>query len=210
MVCWVILVLFACVRVDGPPAHAQPLRGVVVNPAGTPLSGADVWLASGMPPQGEQPSIGGLLWMKGRGVSLAELQTTLAQTRTNDGGEFRLEIPTEVVQSQEPMPVALWAYAAPGRVAVKRLAWAIPPPQEPIRLVIEKSVAASFRLLGPDGAPLAGARVVPIALAHATLPRELAEKVGSVAGADGEVVLPAFAPVSFAGPASIRRSTVRR
>ena len=77
---------------------------------------------------------------------------------------------------------------------MKRLAWTIPVPEEPIRLVIETPGQAGFRLLGPDGAPLAGARVVPIALANAAVPRELAANVGSVAGADGAVVLQAFAP----------------
>ena len=192
--CWVRFVLIACAQIAGPSSGEPALRGVVVDSAGKPISGADVWLATGLSPTGEQPSIGGVLWMAGRGPSLAELQSTLARTRTTEGGEFRLELPAEIVGSQEPLSVAVWAIAAPGRVAVKRLAWAIPAPEEPIRLVIEKPGHAGFRLLGPDGTPLAGARVVPAAFAHVALPRELAEKVAVVAGDDGEVVLPAFGP----------------
>ncbi len=191
---WAIFALLGLAQVSGPSPHAEPLRGVVVDSAGKPLSGADVWLASGMPPTGEQPSIGGVLWMGGRRASLADLQSTLAHTRTSEGGEFRLELPAAVVQSQEPLPVAVWAHMAPGRIAVKHLAWAIPAPEQPIRLVIETPGQAGFRLLGPDGAPLAGARVLPTAFAHAVVPRELAEKVAAVAGDDGAVVLSAFAP----------------
>ena len=115
MVRWV-LILFACVQVDVPAAHSQGLRGVVVDSGGKPLSGVDVWLGSGLPPQGERPSIGGMLWMAGGSASLAELQATLGHTKTKDDGEFRLELPAEIVQSQEPMAVAVWAH-------VRRAAW---------------------------------------------------------------------------------------
>ncbi len=191
---WAAFVVFVLAQVSAPSPHAEPLRGVVVDSEGKPLGGVDVWLSSGLPPTGERPSIGGILWMTGRAPTLAELQTTLAHSQTNDGGEFGLELPAEVVTSQEPLPVAIWAHAVGGRVATKRLPSAIPAPPRPIRLVIEKPGATGFRLLGADGAALAGARVVASALAHTAIPRELGEKVASVSGGDGVVVLPAFAP----------------
>ena len=127
-------------------------------------------------------------------AAVGESTNALAHTRSDEVGRFRIELPAEIVRSQEPLPVALWAYAAGNRVASRRLPWAIPAPGEPIRLVIDKPAAAGFRLLGPDGAPEGGARVVAIAVDHMLLPRELAETVASVAGPDGAVVITAFGP----------------
>ena len=44
------------------PLHAEPLDGVVVDSAGKPIAGVDVWLSSGLRPSGERPLIGGVLW----------------------------------------------------------------------------------------------------------------------------------------------------
>jgi len=60
--------------------------------------------------------------------------------------------------------------------------------------VIEKAVVSSSRLRGPDGAPDAGARVEVSALDRLVVPVELANKVATVAGSDGNVMMRAFAP----------------
>ena len=161
---------------------------------GKPLAGADVWLSSGLAPGGEQPMIGGVLWMQsGRGSFPRNAKRRSLMTRTDKDGQFRLELPDEIVRNQEPLPVGLWAFVAGERIAWRRLAWAIPAPSEPVRLVVAKASAASFRVLGPDGAADAGARVLPCALEPMVVPIELAEKIAAVAGADGVADLPAFA-----------------
>jgi hypothetical protein len=191
---FITFVLFALAQVAQPSPHADPLRGLVVDASGKPLGGVDVWLSNGLPPSGERPLIGGVLWMGSGRASLGDSRGALAHTRTGNDGQFRLELLDEIVRSQEPLPVALWARVGGERIASRRLPWAIPAPGEPIRLVVEKPTASGFRLLGPDGAPEAGARVVVRALDRMVVPLELAEKVASVARADGTVALPEFAP----------------
>jgi Carboxypeptidase regulatory-like domain len=187
-------IVFALAQIAQPAAQTGTLRGVVVDSRSKPLAGVDVWLSSGLPPTGERPMIGGVMWMQSGRAVLSESHHALGHTRTDNDGQFRIEIPGLIVRSQEPLPLALWAYTAGQRVASRRLPWAIPEPAEPVRLVIEKPTTAGFRLLGPDGAPAAGARVVGSAVDRMVVPHELAEKAASVAGPDGVVVLPAFAP----------------
>ncbi len=183
---WASLVLFACVQVDGPPPHAEPLRGVVVDSAGKPLAGVDVWLVDRIVADGRAAvdwrsvvdggSSGFSRRIAGHACAHANERRRRVRPRASRGGRA----------SQEPMPVAIWAHAARRSRCDETIgvgdSRARP---EPIRLVIEEPGHAGFRLLGPDGAPLAGARVVPIAFAQTAVPRELAEKVGSVAGDDG-------------------------
>ncbi|MFI5457341.1 MAG: carboxypeptidase regulatory-like domain-containing protein [Isosphaerales bacterium] len=179
------------------PVQAVPasdsLAGMVVDADGKPAARVDVLLSSGLPPTGERPLIGGVLWMTSAAASPVVHNAVLGRTRTDQRGHFQIELPAEIVRSQEPLPVALWAYREGTRVASRRLPWATPAPAEPIRLVIEKAAASSFRLLGPDGAPDAGARVEVSALDRLIVPDELAGKVASVAGPDGNVMMPAFA-----------------
>ena len=185
-VCLLLVAIVALVQPDA-------LRGVVVDSAGEPVAGVDVWLSSGLPPTGERPLVGGVMWMQNGRAPLGELHAALGHTRSDNDGLFQLELPAEIVRSQEPLPVALWAHRAPDRLAIKRLPWAIPAPAEPIRLVIEKPTDSGFRLNKPDGAPEAGARIVVRSLDRMVIPQELAEKVAAVTRSDGTVVLAAFA-----------------
>ena len=172
---------------------AEPLAGVVVDASGKPVAGVDVLLSSGMPPSGERSLIGRMIWLPKPGASTGAEKPVLGRSRTDSDGQFRIELPARIVQSQEPLPVALWAYRAGGRVGWRRLAWATPAPAEPIRLVVEQAGAWSFRLLRPDGVADAGARVEVSAVDRLVVPDELARKVASVAGADGTVTIAGFA-----------------
>jgi hypothetical protein len=176
------------------PSGGEQLVGAVVDTTGKPLAGADVWLASGLPPSGERPLIGGVLWMQSSRPSLGESNAALKHTRTDQEGQFRVELPAEIVRSQEPLAVGLWAHVAGARTASRRLRWALPAPAAPIRLVVEKSTQAGFRLLGPDGAPVADARIAASAVEGMVVPGELAEKVAGTVGPDGAAALPDFAP----------------
>ncbi len=190
----VAAILFTLARLAPALAAAEPLVGVVVDTDGKPVAGVDILLSIGTPPAGEQPLIGGLIWMPRAAASPAAENPVLGRSRTDRDGHFRIDLPAEIVRSQEPLPVALWAYKAGGRVASRRLPWAIPAPTDPIRLTIEKAGAANFRLIGSDNAPDGGARVEVTALDGLAVPGELAEKSASVTGPDGTVTISAFAP----------------
>ncbi len=189
-----LLWLFAQPAIDAAKPASPALAGVVVDSAGKPLAGADVWLSSGLPPSGERPLIGGVMWSRSGRTPVVEYRAALAHAQTDSDGHFRLELPDEIVRSQEPLPVAVWAYVAPGGLAAKHLPWAIPAAGEPIRLVVENRAAAGFRIIGPDGAPADGARVSVMALERALVPLELADRLASVTRAGGTVLLPGFAP----------------
>ena len=191
--------LLACILlaqqnpVSEPRPGALVLPGVVLDLDGRPLAGVDVWLASGVPPSGEQPMIG---WMQmGRRQALkGDSESSLSHTLTDRDGRFRIEVPADIVRSQEPLAVGLWAAIATKRIAWRRLPWALPPPAQPVRLVIEKPSPAGFRLMRPDGAPAAGARVLPRAVDRLVVPREVGEMFAAVAGPDGVLNMPALAP----------------
>ena len=100
----------------------------MVDAAGAPAAGAMVFLSNGIGQSEELPLIGGALWMSNPRDSIPRRPAVLGRSRADDGGRFRIELPAEVVQSQEPFPVVLWAVRPGGRIAFQRLPWAIPAP----------------------------------------------------------------------------------
>ncbi|MEJ7637728.1 MAG: hypothetical protein WKF75_06990 [Singulisphaera sp.] len=103
---------------------ADPLVGTVEDSAGKPIAGVEVYLSSGTSPSGERPLIGPFA-RKPNALGW-ERRPSLGHCRTDDGGRFRIDLPAVVVRSQEPLPVALWAYRAGGRVASRGFPWATP------------------------------------------------------------------------------------
>ena len=181
---------------------SEPLVGIVVGSDGKPLGDVDVLLSIGLPPSGERPLIGGVLWRANGPKPLRERRDVLARSRTGPDGRFRIELPAEIVRSQEPLPVVLWAVGPDGLVAARRLPWAIPAPSEQLTLMIVKGAPAVFRVLGPDGVPDAGARIEVVALEGMIVPQELAQKIGAATSRDGSVTIKAV------GREAIRRVSV--
>jgi Carboxypeptidase regulatory-like domain len=198
-----LAVLFALAQPAGAQLAAEPLVGIVVDSDGKGLADMEVLLSSGLPPSGERPLIGGVLWQANGPRPLGELQAVLTRSRTDRSGHFRIELPGVIVRSQEPLPVALWAFQPDGRVAARRLPWAVPAPAEQVQLVIERFAASVFRVLGENAAPEAGARVQVIAIDGMVVPADLAEKLTKLTGRDGSVTIQAFAP------GAIRRLSVQ-
>jgi hypothetical protein len=181
--------------------QTDPLVGTVEDADGKPVAGIEVLLTCGSPPSGERTLIGMDRWM-----SIArpapEPRPVLGRCRTDQGGRFRLDVPAEVVRSQEPLPVALWAYRDGNRAASLRLRWAIPAPAAPIRLVLGPPSSVALHILGPDGEPDLGARVVVTALDRLAVPAEVADRAAVEADRRGAAVVSAF------GPGEIRRVRV--
>ena len=119
-----------------------------------------VLLSSGLPPSGERPLIGGVMWMTMPWPRSRSNAPCSAARRTDE----RRTVPDRASRRNRAEPGAFaggpLGLPGGGRVASRRLPWAIPAPAEPVRLVLEKAAASGFRLLGPDGTPDAGARVV--------------------------------------------------
>ena len=81
---------------------AERLVGVVVDSDGKPLAGADVWLASGLPPSGERPLIGGALWMQRGRPSLGESNAALGTLGPIRAGSSTSKFPPKSVGARSP------------------------------------------------------------------------------------------------------------
>jgi hypothetical protein len=172
---------------------ADPLVGTVTDADGKPSAGVDVWLASGLPPCAERTRIGWAMWGSGAPDPITAPRPVLGHCLTDGEGRFRVELPADIVPSHEPLPVALWAYRAGSRVASRRLGWATPAPAEPIRLELRAGTAARLRIVGPDGAAVAGAQAVVKARDSLVVPDDVDGRLAAVTGADGIAVLQSFA-----------------
>ncbi len=153
-----LLLVFAQPAAAPGPLRAESLAGVVVDSSGKAVTGADVWISSGLSPSDERPLIGGVLWMQSSRAFAGGSPEALGHTRTDQDGHFQIELPAEIVRSQEPLSVAVWVYASGARVASRRLAWAIPAPVEPIRLVLQSArdggiSSCRARWIAPGGGP---------------------------------------------------------
>ncbi len=188
----VTLVLLALAQPGPVLPSSDPLVGTVEDTAGKPIAGVDVYLSSGTSRYGERPLIGRFAVIPNAPGS--ERRPLLGHCRSDDGGRFRIDLPAVVVQSQEPLPVALWACREGGRVAGRRLPWATPAPTDPVRLVLGAPVASGFHILGPDGTPDAGARLAVTALRRLVVPEEIAGRFGAKAGREGGAAVSGFTP----------------
>ncbi|MGO9467664.1 MAG: carboxypeptidase regulatory-like domain-containing protein [Isosphaeraceae bacterium] len=194
-----VVIVLAQPAPAAPLPLGEPLVGTIVDHVGRPVTGVEVLLSSGLPPSGERPAVGGVFWMRHSPAMLGGRHPVLARGRTDDAGRFQIQLPALVLESQEPLPVALWAYRAGSRVAWRRLPWATPAPLEPIRLVLEQAPAWGFQVLGNDGSPEAGARVWSSAIDRLSVPDELAARIVAETGRDGTAAITAFAPGEIRG-----------
>lgn len=146
----------------------RTISGTVVDEGGKPVAGARVFLYA--PP-----------------LSSGKENEAETQATTDAEGRFRLRIPPWGVRILNG--VAIWAYR-PG----KSIAGAsIYPMRE--RHVVREPVPRPVKVEGPDGRPIAGARIAPrwIAIfdAYASwVPKDLAETLAITTGPDGRAMIP--------------------
>lgn len=155
------------------------LAGDVVDEAGRPLAGIEVVLSCGQALDGTVP--------------------TLARVRTDDQGRFRLEAPNRERLGETRAPWgAVWAYRSGKALAGAK--WLRSRPQaEPIRLTLDEPGRRTISIKGPDGSPVAGARVAPHLLFRPgllyglDLPDDLVQRIAVATGPDGVAELPGIA-----------------
>ena len=153
--------------------QAPALSGQVVDAEGRPAAGVEVLLS-------------------GTGIMQ---RPVLARATSDRDGMFRIEIPAEKDPKRILSLVAVWAYAPErGLAGYAFMATAIPA-SETVRLKLPGGpVHASFRVVGPDGKPVAGARVRPEMVrvpggiqptSTYPLPVPLADRLAATTDADG-------------------------
>lgn len=165
------------------PADSLPLSGVVVDPAGKPVSGAQVVLAGRIPQTGSVP--------------------TLARTMTDDHGAFRLELDRQLPQGLGPLRF-IWAFH-PGRtVGMQRVDLTGNAALPPIRLTLAEPFKRTLTVLDSEGRPAAGVPVVPVHTSLFETPDDRLEQLRITTGADGVATLVYF-PVTT-DPLTVRVS----
>ena len=139
------------------------IEGTVVDEQGKPIDGADV-LFHARPPFG------------------SNYQSAEARTKTDAAGRFRLMIPS--LKGVTTNFAKVWAYRSGSATASVR--WYQPPP-----LVLRKPEPKTIKIEGPDGRPVAGARISPRVIWFATdeltiVPDSLAVPRTITTGSDGK------------------------
>ncbi|QEH36055.1 Alpha-2-macroglobulin MG1 domain protein [Aquisphaera giovannonii] len=163
------LTLLLAIAIDGPTIS---LAGRVVDSAGTPAAGAAVVLA-GLPTSDGVP--------------------TVARGTTDADGRFSLERPAGLAGEGAWRAVRLWASRPGDRLASVAFPGALPGAGAAVRLALPPRGGTELLVEGPDGRPVAGARVRVGALAPhaAAVPKELASRLEATTGADGRATLDA-------------------
>jgi hypothetical protein len=169
-------ILAAALLAQSPPTIL--LSGVVADSAGKPLSDVEVVLWARILADGSAP--------------------TLARTKTNVQGAFRLEVARQSFQGLGPRRF-VWAYQ-PGRtVAVQVVDLTGEGARAPVRLILAEPLRRTMTVLGPDDRPLAGVRLAPVLYASDgrdvfQTPDDRLEPLTITSAADGVATLPYFPP----------------
>jgi len=151
-----------------------PLAGTVVAEDGTPVAGATLLLTG--PTPGESPVVA-------RGLS-------------GEGGQFRFDRPAGLAPTNQYLIPTLWVGAPGHRATFRRFPEGLTGADEPVRVVLGPPARTEVRVEGPDGAPVAGARlnVQQIKSEPMPVPEPLGDLAERATGPDGVAVLDAFGP----------------
>jgi RNA polymerase sigma factor (sigma-70 family) len=119
-----------------------------------------------------------------------------SSTRSDDQGNYRISVPRLDGDPRRFWASAVWAYS-PGRlVASRELGPLINSPDVPIRLVVGQPARTLLEVRGPDGKPIAGARISPRGLkrGYLSIPAGLGDHIadGVVTDAHGRATMAAF------------------
>jgi hypothetical protein len=162
-----------CAGADEPPV---PVVGTILDAERRPAAGVGVYFST-----------------RGAGAGWGNV---VAQTETDAQGRFRLEVPA--APGGGPKPGTLWAYRPGALVATRGISRETLPPDWPVSMMIDEPARAEYLVHGPDGRPVADARIQPRVLRRESfsVPDELAERIEAQAASDagGRVVLTAFYP----------------
>jgi hypothetical protein len=156
-----------------------PLAGTVVGPGGGPVIGAELILV-GLPSY--EPPI-------------------VARGKSDALGRFALDRPATLAGDHHPQRAPILWVVKPGfRVSATRFPEALPKPDEPVRIVLEPPGKSQVRVLGPDGEPLRGVKVLPERLKthHTNIPDVVAELAAATTGPHGLAVIDAVSAEELA------------
>ena len=123
-------------------AGAATLSGQVVDAEGRPAVDIGVWLSG----------IGGGPW----GLPV------LSQAKSDRDGKFRIDVPAEKDTRRAYFLLVVWAYAPKTGLAGQAFSKTAVPAAGSVQLKLGGPVRTAVRVVGPDGKPVADARVAPV------------------------------------------------
>jgi hypothetical protein len=129
-----IATLIGVVLAQGP---TTPLSGTVIGPKGEPVPGADLILSG----------------------TLVYDPPILVRGRSDANGRFTLPRPAGLTAQNRSIAPILWVVKPDYRLGFTKFPGAMPGAREDIRIVLGPPGKAEVRVEGPDGEPVAGARV---------------------------------------------------
>jgi RNA polymerase sigma factor (sigma-70 family) len=164
-----------------PNAPLKAITGRVVDTQGRPIAGAQVWMP----------------------VKFDESDRSTARATTDANGHYTLAAPE--LWSQLPLHArrwCIWAYANGHQIATATAYEQLSSGKaDPVDLTLGPATTTSFRVLDPDGQPLAGAVVAPYHLktpvAYENPPSTMLPVLRSVSDATGRAMLPALPQKGF-------------
>ena len=125
-----------------PPVNSGTLSGQVVDASGRPAVGVEVLLSA--------------LGRATRG------RPVLSRARSDREGRFRIDVPAEKDPQRARFLLALWAYAPNEGLAAQAFSPSALPAPGSVQLKLGGPAQTAIRVVGPDGKPVAGARVMPV------------------------------------------------
>jgi beta-lactamase regulating signal transducer with metallopeptidase domain len=165
-------------------AAEKMLRGRVLDEAGKPLVGADVWLSAER---------------KSRGMP----EPRIAHGKSGSEGRFTIVVPPAwVAETMRYWSTPLWAYAIGHQLGVSSgFGFSFPGGASELVMRLKPAAKTSVVVLAPDGRPRAGAVVEPYNVMAQTrlhalflsLPDELMQLFAASTDSDGRAKLPAVA-----------------
>ncbi len=137
-----IIATLMMMAVAQPQASPATLSGRVVDVEGRPAIGIEVLLSG----------IGRGPW----GLPV------LSRAKSDRDGKFRLDVPAEKDPRRAHFLLAVWAYAPKEGLAGQAFSPSAVPSAGSVQLKLGGPAHTAVRLVGPDGKPVAGARVAPV------------------------------------------------
>jgi RNA polymerase sigma factor (sigma-70 family) len=156
------------------------ITGRILDDQGRPIAGAEVWMP----------------------ITFEETPETTPHATTDNQGRYALPVP----EGSSKLPISrrhwiVWAHAPGHRIATARAQDPLLGQKGPVDLTLGSASDTGFRVLGPDGRPVAGAVVEPFHFktqrAYDILPKAMSPAVRAVTDASGRARLPAIPREGF-------------
>ncbi len=124
------------------PTSPATLSGQVVDAEGRPAVGIEVLLSG----------LANATWAR----------PVLSRTRSDQGGKFEIVVPAGQDPGRTRFLLALWAFAPQAGLAGQAFSPSALPAAGSVQLKLGGPAHTTVRVVGPDGKPVAGARVAPV------------------------------------------------